>query len=52
MYGKFVIAHHAFQSYHTDLAQAFTQRSDVKPLNYRFGYYKDGNYVVLVARRK
>jgi hypothetical protein len=52
MYGKFVIAHHAFQSYHTDLAQAFTQRADIKPLNYRFGYYKDGNYVVLVARRK
>lgn len=52
MYGKFVIAHHAFQSYHTDLAQAFTQRSDIKPLNYRFGYYKDGNYVVLIARRK
>jgi hypothetical protein len=52
LYGKFVIAHHAFQSYHTDLAQAFTQRSDIKPLNYRFGYYKDGNYVVLIARRK
>jgi hypothetical protein len=52
LYGKFVIAHHAFQSYHTDLALAFTQRSDIKPLNYRFGYYKDGNYVVLIARRK
>jgi hypothetical protein len=47
LYGKFVIAHHAFQSYHTDLALAFTQRSDIKPLNYRFGYY-----VVLIARRK
>ena len=52
LYGKFVIAHHAFQSYHTDLAHAFTHRSDIKPLNYRFGYYKDGNYVVLIARRK
>lgn len=52
LYGKFVIAHHAFLSYHTDLAQAFTQRSDIKPLNYRFGYYKDGNYAVLIARRK
>ena len=52
LYGKFVIAHHAFQSYHTDLAQAFAQRTDVKPLNYRFGYYKDGNYAVLIARRK
>ena len=52
LYGKFVIAHHAFQSYHTDLALAFTQRSDIKPLDYRFGYYKDGNYVVLIARRQ
>lgn len=52
LFGKFVIAHQAFQNYHQDLARAFAQRQDVKPLNFRFGYYKDGNYVVMVARRK
>ena len=52
LFGKFTIAHQAFQNYHQDLARAFAQRQDVKPLNFRFGYYKDGNYVVMVARRK
>jgi hypothetical protein len=52
LFGKFVIAHHAFQSYHQDLARAFAQRQDVNPLNFRFGYYKDGNYVLMIARRR
>lgn len=52
LYGKFVIAHQAFQNYHGDLARAFAQRQDVQPLNFRVGYYKDGNYVLMVARRK
>lgn len=52
LFGKFVIAHHAFQSYHSDLARAYAQRQDVQPLNFRVGYYKDGNYVLMVARRK
>lgn len=52
LFGKFVIAHQAFQSYQQDLARAFAQRQDINPLNFRFGYYKDGNYVVMVARRK
>ena len=52
LYGKFVMAHQAFQSYHTDLARAYAQRQDVRPLNFRVGYYKDGNYVLMVARRK
>ncbi len=52
LFGKFVIAHQAFQNYHGDLARAFAQRQDVQPLNFRFGYYKDGNYVLMVARRK
>lgn len=52
LFGKFVIAHQAFQNYHGDLARAFAQRQDVQPLNFRFGYYKDGNYVLMVAQRK
>ena len=52
LFGKFVVAHHAFTSYHTDLAKAFAQRDDIKPLNFRFGYFKDGNYALMVAARK
>jgi hypothetical protein len=52
LFGKFVAAHHAFQSYHVDLAKAFAQRGDIRPLNFRFGYYKDGNYVLMIATRK
>jgi hypothetical protein len=52
LFGKFVVAHHAFQSYHGDLAQAFAKREDIKPLKFRFGYFKDGNYAVMIAQRK
>jgi hypothetical protein len=52
LFGKFVVAHHAFTSYHTDLAKAFAQRDDIKPLNFRFGYFKNGNYALMVAARK
>lgn len=52
LYGKFVVAHHSFTSYHGDLAKGFAQRNDVKPLTFRFGYFKDGNYAVIVALRK
>ena len=52
LFGKFVAAHHAFPSYHVDLAKAFAQRDDVKPLNFRFGYFKDGNYALMVASKK
>lgn len=52
LYGKFVVAHHSFSSYHGDLAKGFAQRNDVKPLTFRFGYFKDGNYAVIVALRK
>jgi len=52
LFGKFVAAHHAFPSYHVDLAKAFAQRDDIKPLNFRFGYFKDGNYALMIASRK
>jgi hypothetical protein len=52
LFGKFVVAHHSFPSYHVDLAKAFAQRNDTKPLNFRFGYFKDGNYALMIASRK
>lgn len=52
LFGKFVAAHHAFSSYHVDLAKAFAQRDDTKPLNFRFGYFKDGSYALMIASRK
>jgi hypothetical protein len=52
LFGKFVVAHHSFPSYHVDLAKAFAQRDDTKPLNFRFGYFKDGNYALMIASRK
>lgn len=52
LYGRFEKAHGAFPSYHRDLARAFTERRDIRPLNFRVGYYKDGNYVLIAARRR
>lgn len=52
MFGKFTIPHHAFLSYQADLIRAYAQRTDIQPLNFRVGYYKDGNYVLIVARCK
>lgn len=52
LFGKFTIPHHAFLSYQADLVRAYAQRTDIQPLNFRVGYYKDGNYVLMVARRK
>ena len=52
LYGKFERAHHAFNAYQRDLAKAFEDRKDIRPLNFRMGYYKDGTYVVIAATRK
>lgn len=52
LYGKFEKSHHLFKSYHKDLAKAFEQRTDIKPLAFRVGYFKEGNYAFMVARRK
>lgn len=52
LYGHFVKAHKVFTKYNQDLAKAYTQRDDEKPLPFRLGYYKDGTYSVIVAKRK
>jgi hypothetical protein len=52
LYGKFVTAHKVFTSYNTELAKAYQVRNDEKELPFRVGYYKDGNYALIVATRK
>lgn len=51
LFGEFKEAHHSFRNYHRDLAQAFKDSADVKPLNFKIGYYKNGNYSLIVANR-
>lgn len=52
LYGKFERAHAAFGSYQRDLAKAFAQGKDIQPLDFRVGYFKGGNYALIVAKRK
>ena len=52
LYGKFERAHSAFGSYQRDLAKAFAESKDIKPLAFRVGYFKGGNYALIVAKRK
>ena len=52
LYGKFEKSHRAFNAYQRDLAKAFDDRKDIRPLNFRMGYYKDGTYAVITATRK
>lgn len=52
LYGRFERAHVAFGGYQRDLAKAFAQGKDIQPLAFRVGYFKDGNYALIVAKRK
>ena len=52
LYGKFERSHVAFGGYQRDLAKAFAQGKDVQPLDFRVGYFKGGNYALIVAKRK
>lgn len=52
LYGKFERSHSSFNAYQRDLAKAFDDRKDIRPLNFRMGYYKDGTYAVITATRK
>lgn len=52
LYGKFEHAHHSFNACQRDLVKAFDERKDIRPLNFRMGYYKDGTYAVITATRK
>ena len=51
-YGKFENAHHSFNACQRDPVKAFDDRKDIRPLNFRMGYYKDGTYAVITATRK
>lgn len=52
LYGQFVKAYKVFSTYNKELAHAYKDRTDEKPLPFRVGYYKDGNYAFIVAKRK
>ena len=52
LFGKFVTPHRAFQNTQTSLAQAYAKREDVKQLDFRFGYFKGGNYSLMIATKK
>jgi len=52
LYGSFVKAYKVFSKYNTELAKAYKLRDDEKKLPFRIGYFKDGNYALIVATRK
>jgi hypothetical protein len=52
LYGSFVKAYKVFATYNHQLAKAYKDRVDEKPLPFRIGYFKDGNYALIVATRK
>jgi hypothetical protein len=52
LYGEFVKSYKVFSSFNRELAAAYKERSDEKPLPFRVGYFKDGTYAMIVAKRK
>lgn len=52
LYGDFVKAYKVFSTYNRELAAAYKERSDEKPLPFRVGYFKGGTYAMIVAKRK
>ena len=52
LFGKFVKPHRAFQNTQTSLTQAYAKRDDIKQLDFRFGYFKGGNYSLMIATKK
>ncbi len=52
LYGSFVKAYKVFSTYNTELAKAYKLRDDERKLPFRVGYFKDGNYALIVATRK
>jgi hypothetical protein len=52
LYGNFVKAYKVFSTYNTELAKAYKDRNDEKPLPFRIGYFKDGNYALIVGTKK
>jgi hypothetical protein len=52
LYGRFVKAYKVFSTYNLELAKAYKDRDDEKPLPFRMGYFKDGNYALITAAKK
>lgn len=52
LYGNFVKPYKVFLTYNLELVKAYQKRQGDKPLPFRIGYFKDGNYALIVATRK
>ncbi len=52
LFGRLERTHSAFGGYQRDLVKAFTENNNIKPLNFRVGYFKGGSYALIVARRR
>jgi len=52
LFGKLERTHSAFGGYQRDLVKAFAENKDIRPLNFRVGYFKGGSYALILARRK
>lgn len=52
LYGHFERAHKSFGNSQRELAKAFAEGKDTKPLGFRVGYFKGGSYALIVAKRK
>jgi len=52
LYGKFVKPYKVFLTYNLELVKAYQKRQNDKPLPFRIGYFKGGNYALIVATRK
>jgi len=52
LYGNFVKPYKVFSTYNVELVKAYQNRHDENPLPFRIGYFKDGNYALIVATRK
>ena len=52
LYGNFVKAYKVFSTYNIELARAYKDRNDEKALPFRIGYFKDGNYALIVGTRR
>lgn len=52
LFGNLERTHSAFGGYQRDLVKAFSENNNIKPLNFRVGYFKGGSYALIVAKRK
>lgn len=52
LYGNFDRPNKHFPGYQRDLIKAYDEAASVRPLSFRMGYFKDGDYALIVGRRR